>query len=167
MALKLTKWGTIGINWILVFFNNFPFSIFVRAFKPPKGTSWVFNRFYDKFSCIYVQPFGSSGLETKFFFFFQIFHNYAKTIYAMAIWPQKAQLDHKAQQCAKFTKWESNSFCTVVRNWKCDARRPIRLSACPCSYQPANSLISLPIRLSAPSPIRLAARPPDGQLFSH
>ena len=34
--------------------------------------------------------------------------------------PQKAQLEHKAQICAKFHKQKSNSFRTVVRKRKCD-----------------------------------------------
>ena len=40
--------------------------------------------------------------------------------------PQKAQLEHKAQVCAKFHKRKYNSFCTVVRKRKCDARPPAR-----------------------------------------
>ena len=38
--------------------------------------------------------------------------------------PQKAQLEHKAQICAKFQKRKYNSFCTMVRKRKCDARPP-------------------------------------------
>ena len=40
--------------------------------------------------------------------------------------PQKAQLEHKAQICAKFHKRKSNSFCTVVRKRKRDAQPPAR-----------------------------------------
>ena len=47
--------------------------------------------------------------------------------------PQKAQLEHKAQICAKFQKRKYNSFCTMVRKRKCDARPPAR----PPARQPA------------------------------
>ena len=40
--------------------------------------------------------------------------------------PQKAQLEHKAQVCAKFHKRKSNSLPTVVRKRKRDARPPAR-----------------------------------------
>ena len=40
--------------------------------------------------------------------------------------PQKAQLEHKAQKCAKFHKRKYNSFRTVVRKRKRDARPPAR-----------------------------------------
>ena len=38
--------------------------------------------------------------------------------------PQKAQLQHKVQICAKFHKCKYNSFRTVVRKRKRDARQP-------------------------------------------
>ena len=41
--------------------------------------------------------------------------------------PQKAQLEYKAQICAKFHERKYNSSCTVVRKRKRDARPP----ACP------------------------------------
>ena len=105
-------------------FQNFIFSLFIRAFKPPKGTSWIFNTFYDKFSCIYVQPFRSSGPETKKINFFIFFIIMGKVYMHRQYDPQKAQLEHKAQVCAKFHKRKSNSFCTVVRKRKRDARPP-------------------------------------------
>ena len=45
--------------------------------------------------------------------------------------PQKAQLEYKAQICAKFHKSKSNSFCTVVRKRKRDARPPANPPARP------------------------------------
>ena len=45
--------------------------------------------------------------------------------------PQKAQLEHKAQICAKFQKRKYNSFCTMVRKRKCDARPPANPPARP------------------------------------
>ena len=48
--------------------------------------------------------------------------------------PQKAQLEHKAQICAKFHKRKYNSFRTVVRKQKCDARPPARRT----SFFPTN-----------------------------
>ena len=45
---------------------------------------------------------------------------------------QKAQLDHKAQICAKFHKYKYNSFCTAVRKRKCDAHG--RTSFFPTNY---------------------------------
>ena len=56
--------------------------------------------------------------------------------------PQKAQLEHKAQVCAKFHKRKSNSLRTVVRKRKRDARPPARPPACPpagrTSFFPTN-----------------------------
>ena len=40
--------------------------------------------------------------------------------------PQKAQLEHKAQVCAKFHKRMYNSFRTVVRKRKRDTQPPAR-----------------------------------------
>ena len=40
--------------------------------------------------------------------------------------PQKAQLEHKGQICAKFHKRKYNSFHTVVRKRKRDAQPPAR-----------------------------------------
>ena len=51
--------------------------------------------------------------------------------------PQKAQLEHKAQICAKFHKQKSNSSSTVVRKQKRDARPPARPPAgCPPIRRP-------------------------------
>ena len=50
--------------------------------------------------------------------------------------PQKAQLEHKAQLCAKFHKRKSNSFCTMVRKRKRDARPPAHPPAGRTSFFP-------------------------------
>ena len=54
---------------------------------------------------------GKGYLEYPFLFWsgnkkklLTIFHAYGKTIFAVAITPQKAQLQQKAQICAKFHK---------------------------------------------------------------
>ena len=52
--------------------------------------------------------------------------------------PQKAQLEHKAQVCAKFHKHKSISFCTVVRKRKRDAHPPARRPAGRTSFFPTN-----------------------------
>ena len=50
--------------------------------------------------------------------------------------PQKAQLEHEAQVCAKFHKRKSNSLSTVVRKRKRDAQPPARPSAGRTSFFP-------------------------------
>ena len=68
-----------------------------------------------------VQPFRSSGPETKkinFFIFFMIMGK----VYMRQYDHQKAQIEHKAQICAEFHKWLYNCFRTVVRKRKYDAR---------------------------------------------
>ena len=57
--------------------------------------------------------------------------------------PQKAQLEHKAQICAKFHKRKYNSFCTVVRKRKCDARPPAgRTSFFPTNYNTRDKIFA-------------------------
>ena len=52
--------------------------------------------------------------------------------------PQKAQLEHKAQICAKFQKRKHDSFCTMVRKRKCDAHPPACPPAGRTSFFPTN-----------------------------
>ena len=74
---------------------NFIFSLATRAFKPPKGTSRVFNTFYNKFSSTQLQPFRSSGPETKKIIFFIFFIIMRKLYMQWQYDPQKAPLDRK------------------------------------------------------------------------
>ena len=70
-----------------------------------------------------VQPFRSSGPEMKKNYFFIIM---GKVYMHRQYDPQKAQLEHKAQVCAKFHMRKSNSLRTVVRKRKRDAQPPAR-----------------------------------------
>ena len=93
----------------------------MRAFKPPKGTSWVFNTFYVKFLCIQVQLFRSSGPETKKTIFFIFFIIMGKLYMQWQYDPQKAQLDHKLQIYAQihnestivFAQWSRKESMTL------------------------------------------------------
>ena len=62
--------------------------------------------------------FRSPGPEMKKKNFFIYFLIMGKLYMQWQYDPQKAQLDYKAQLCAKFHNWKSNSFRTVVRKQK-------------------------------------------------
>ena len=83
-----------------------------------------------------MQPFSSSGPEMKKKRFFLTFFIIMRKLHMQWQYdPRKAQLQHKAQICAKFHKRKYNSFCTVVRKRKCDARPPAgRTSFFPTNY---------------------------------
>ena len=71
-----------------------------------------------------MQPFRSSGPETKKIYFFIFFIIMQKLYIQWQYDPQKAQLRHMPQMCAKSLKWKSNSFCTVPRKRNPDAQPP-------------------------------------------
>ena len=105
----------------------------MRVLKSPKGTSWVFNIFHDKFSCIQIQLLRSSGPVTKKLIFFIFFIIMGKLHIQWQYDPQKTKLRHKPQICAKSRKWKSNSFSTVPRKWDRDAQPPAPLIARPAA----------------------------------